>query len=188
MKRCPTCNRVEIDDALVFCRADGTALVIAARTELGVESRRKAPRRIRNGCRQAANTYTVFWVRQWETLFWPAQAILSLPLILSLPKLMNDQNIQPNFISPKRTRRGGPAIAFICARPWAKFWKVRRSSASISFAMKWQTWFGELRALFRPDGTRHERIRNCDPERSAWTAEHRSGGRENRLRAGHNRA
>jgi TolB-like protein/Tfp pilus assembly protein PilF len=27
MKRCPTCNRVETDDALVFCRADGTALI-----------------------------------------------------------------------------------------------------------------------------------------------------------------
>ncbi|PYS61944.1 MAG: hypothetical protein DMF74_14890 [Acidobacteria bacterium] len=27
MKRCPQCNRVENDDALVFCRADGTALV-----------------------------------------------------------------------------------------------------------------------------------------------------------------
>ena len=27
MKRCPTCKRVEPDDALVFCRADGTALV-----------------------------------------------------------------------------------------------------------------------------------------------------------------
>ena len=27
MKRCPQCNRVESDDALVFCRADGTALV-----------------------------------------------------------------------------------------------------------------------------------------------------------------
>jgi TolB-like protein/Flp pilus assembly protein TadD len=27
MKRCPTCKRVENDDALVFCRADGTALV-----------------------------------------------------------------------------------------------------------------------------------------------------------------
>ena len=27
MKRCPTCNRVETDDALVFCRADGTVLV-----------------------------------------------------------------------------------------------------------------------------------------------------------------
>jgi len=27
MKRCPHCNRVESDDALVFCRADGTALV-----------------------------------------------------------------------------------------------------------------------------------------------------------------
>jgi TolB-like protein len=27
MKRCPQCNRVETDDALVFCRADGTALV-----------------------------------------------------------------------------------------------------------------------------------------------------------------
>src|SRR5262245_30903996 len=28
MKRCPSCNRVEPDDALAFCRADGTALVI----------------------------------------------------------------------------------------------------------------------------------------------------------------
>src|SRR5437588_36373 len=27
MKRCPQCNRVESDDALVFCRADGTRLV-----------------------------------------------------------------------------------------------------------------------------------------------------------------
>jgi TolB-like protein/Tfp pilus assembly protein PilF len=27
MKRCPTCNRVETDNALVFCRTDGTALV-----------------------------------------------------------------------------------------------------------------------------------------------------------------
>ncbi len=27
MKRCPQCNRVEADDALAFCRADGTALV-----------------------------------------------------------------------------------------------------------------------------------------------------------------
>src|SRR5207253_7848299 len=27
MKRCPQCDRVETDDALVFCRADGTALV-----------------------------------------------------------------------------------------------------------------------------------------------------------------
>src|SRR5438128_2174439 len=27
MKRCPQCNRVETDDALVFCRVDGTALV-----------------------------------------------------------------------------------------------------------------------------------------------------------------
>jgi len=27
MKRCPQCNRVESDDALVFCRADGAALV-----------------------------------------------------------------------------------------------------------------------------------------------------------------
>jgi TolB-like protein/Tfp pilus assembly protein PilF len=30
MKRCPQCNRVETDDALVFCRADGTALVSAS--------------------------------------------------------------------------------------------------------------------------------------------------------------
>jgi TolB-like protein/Flp pilus assembly protein TadD len=27
MKRCPQCHRVEIDDALVFCRVDGTSLV-----------------------------------------------------------------------------------------------------------------------------------------------------------------
>ena len=27
MKRCPQCNRVESDDALAFCRADGAALV-----------------------------------------------------------------------------------------------------------------------------------------------------------------
>src|ERR1700681_1212245 len=27
MKRCPQCNRIETDDALAFCRADGTALV-----------------------------------------------------------------------------------------------------------------------------------------------------------------
>src|SRR5712691_9294944 len=27
MKRCPTCNRVESDDALDFCRVDGAALV-----------------------------------------------------------------------------------------------------------------------------------------------------------------
>jgi TolB-like protein/tetratricopeptide (TPR) repeat protein len=27
MKRCPQCNRVETDDALVFCRADGAALI-----------------------------------------------------------------------------------------------------------------------------------------------------------------
>jgi TolB-like protein/Tfp pilus assembly protein PilF len=28
MKRCPQCNRVESDDSLVFCRVDGTALLI----------------------------------------------------------------------------------------------------------------------------------------------------------------
>ena len=27
MKRCPQCNRTEADDALAFCRADGTPLV-----------------------------------------------------------------------------------------------------------------------------------------------------------------
>jgi len=27
MKRCPQCNRVENDDTLAFCRADGTALI-----------------------------------------------------------------------------------------------------------------------------------------------------------------
>ncbi|MDQ1639786.1 MAG: hypothetical protein QOF62_3125 [Pyrinomonadaceae bacterium] len=30
MKRCPTCNRVEADDTLVFCRADGAALIDAS--------------------------------------------------------------------------------------------------------------------------------------------------------------
>src|SRR5688572_33431399 len=27
MKRCPQCNRIESDDALTYCRTDGTALV-----------------------------------------------------------------------------------------------------------------------------------------------------------------
>jgi hypothetical protein len=27
MKRCLQCNRVETEDALVFCRSDGTALI-----------------------------------------------------------------------------------------------------------------------------------------------------------------
>jgi len=27
MKRCPQCNRIENDDTLVFCRADGTPLI-----------------------------------------------------------------------------------------------------------------------------------------------------------------
>ena len=27
MKRCPQCNRVENDDTLTFCRADGTASI-----------------------------------------------------------------------------------------------------------------------------------------------------------------
>jgi hypothetical protein len=27
MKRCPQCNRIETDDTLVFCRADGAALI-----------------------------------------------------------------------------------------------------------------------------------------------------------------
>jgi TolB-like protein/Tfp pilus assembly protein PilF len=30
MKRCPQCNRVEVDDTLVFCRSDGAALVSAS--------------------------------------------------------------------------------------------------------------------------------------------------------------
>ncbi|HEV8370492.1 MAG TPA: tetratricopeptide repeat protein [Pyrinomonadaceae bacterium] len=28
MKRCPTCNRTEVDDALAFCRNDGTRLIV----------------------------------------------------------------------------------------------------------------------------------------------------------------
>jgi TolB-like protein len=35
MKRCPQCNRVETDDALVFCRADGTALIGDSRSISG---------------------------------------------------------------------------------------------------------------------------------------------------------
>src|SRR5438552_11717324 len=33
MKRCPQCNRVETDETLKFCRADGTPLVAAAESE-----------------------------------------------------------------------------------------------------------------------------------------------------------
>src|SRR6266702_2162954 len=36
MKRCPACKRVETDDALTFCRADGTPLVIDSNS-LGAE-------------------------------------------------------------------------------------------------------------------------------------------------------
>ncbi len=37
MKRCPTCNRVESDDSLVFCRVDGAALVSIS-SQLGSEA------------------------------------------------------------------------------------------------------------------------------------------------------
>jgi TolB-like protein/Tfp pilus assembly protein PilF len=37
MKRCPQCNRVETDDALVFCRVDGEPLVISS-ADLGGEA------------------------------------------------------------------------------------------------------------------------------------------------------
>src|SRR2546425_636362 len=33
MKRCPTCNRVEMDETLKFCRLDGTLLVAASESE-----------------------------------------------------------------------------------------------------------------------------------------------------------
>src|SRR5258706_16410092 len=33
MKRCPTCNRAETDEALKFCRTDGTLLVAALASE-----------------------------------------------------------------------------------------------------------------------------------------------------------
>jgi hypothetical protein len=33
MKRCPTCNRVETDETLKFCRLDGTLLVAALASE-----------------------------------------------------------------------------------------------------------------------------------------------------------
>lgn len=33
MKRCPTCNRVETDETLKFCRSDGTALIPTAALE-----------------------------------------------------------------------------------------------------------------------------------------------------------
>ncbi|MDQ3908338.1 MAG: hypothetical protein M3268_08325, partial [Acidobacteriota bacterium] len=35
MKRCPACNRLETDDALTFCRADGTPLVREANEDAG---------------------------------------------------------------------------------------------------------------------------------------------------------
>jgi len=35
MKRCPKCNRLEPDDALAFCRADGTLLIFVTSDELG---------------------------------------------------------------------------------------------------------------------------------------------------------
>ena len=35
MKRCPQCNRLESDDALAFCRADGTLLISVTTDELG---------------------------------------------------------------------------------------------------------------------------------------------------------
>jgi len=41
MKRCPQCNRVETDDALAFCRADGTALV--SNSSSGIEMKAAAP-------------------------------------------------------------------------------------------------------------------------------------------------
>src|SRR5580765_6234747 len=46
MKRCPKCKRVENDDALVFCRADGTPLVSdlgSASTEIGTVKFGSAP-------------------------------------------------------------------------------------------------------------------------------------------------
>jgi hypothetical protein len=33
MKRCPECYRIEADDVLAFCRADGTALVSGSSSE-----------------------------------------------------------------------------------------------------------------------------------------------------------
>ena len=33
MKRCPQCNRVETDETLKFCRADGTPLIVSAALE-----------------------------------------------------------------------------------------------------------------------------------------------------------
>src|SRR6267143_6297851 len=35
MKRCPQCHRVEADDTLTFCRADGTALISESRSLSG---------------------------------------------------------------------------------------------------------------------------------------------------------
>jgi len=43
MKRCPTCNRVENDDSLAFCRTDGTAL-ISDSLPLGGEAGTPRPR------------------------------------------------------------------------------------------------------------------------------------------------
>ena len=38
MKRCPQCNRIEVDNALVFCRADGTPLVNDSEANLKLSS------------------------------------------------------------------------------------------------------------------------------------------------------
>ncbi len=38
MKRCPQCNRVETDETLKFCRADGVALVSDAASSIGSET------------------------------------------------------------------------------------------------------------------------------------------------------
>ena len=35
MKRCPQCNRVETDNALVYCRVDGTALITESGSIIG---------------------------------------------------------------------------------------------------------------------------------------------------------
>ena len=42
MKRCPTCNRVETDDALVYCRADGTVLISDSGSFIGDEGTAKS--------------------------------------------------------------------------------------------------------------------------------------------------
>jgi len=49
MKRCPQCNRIDTDEALAFCRADGTALINVILAFSGVSSGRSVTWPCRGG-------------------------------------------------------------------------------------------------------------------------------------------